>query len=206
MNKNKLIIIGYSGHSYLCIETAINNGTIIVGYCELEKISNNPYNLNFLGKEEDLDINNQLFIAIGNNAIRRKVYRKLMLNKKYLDTSIIHSKSIVSNSALIQKQNFISSGAIINPKVIINIGCIINTGAIIEHECNIGCFSHICPGAVLAGNVLVGESCIIGANSVIKQGIKIGNNVIIGAGSVIVKDVPNNVMVVGNPGRIIKRL
>ena len=206
MNNNKLIIVGYSGHSYLCIETAIDNGTSIVGYCELEKISNNPYNLNFLGKEEDLDVNNQLFIAIGDNTIRRKVYRKLMLNEKYLDTSIIHSKSIVSNSALIKKQNFISAGAIINPKVIINIGCIINTGAIIEHECKIGCFSHICPGAVLSGNVLVGEGCIIGANSVIKQGIQIGNNVIIGAGAVIVKDVPNNVIVVGNPGRIIKTL
>ena len=204
MIKNELIIIGYAGHSYLCIETAINNGTSIAGYCELEKISDNPYNLKFLGKEEDLDVNNQLFIAIGDNTIRRKVYEKLILNKTYLDTSIIHSRSIVSSSALIKKQNFISAGAIINPKVIINIGCIINTGAIIEHECNIGYFSHICPGAVLAGNVSVGEGCVIGANSVIKQGIQIGNNVMIGAGAVIVKDVPNNSTIFGNPGRIIK--
>ena len=42
MTKNKLIIVGYSRHSYLCIETAINNGTSIVGYCELEKISHVP--------------------------------------------------------------------------------------------------------------------------------------------------------------------
>ena len=104
MKKNKLIIVGYSGHSYLCIETAINNGTSIVGYCELEKISDNPYNLKFLGKEEDLDVNNQLFIAIGDNTIRRKVYEKLIINKTYLDTSIIHPRSIVSSSALIKKQ------------------------------------------------------------------------------------------------------
>lgn len=43
----------------------------------------------------------------------------------------------------------------------------------------------------------------IGANSVIIGPICIGNNVTIGAGSVVVKDVPDNVCVAGNPGRII---
>ena len=189
MTKNKLIIIGYSGHSYLCIETAINNGTSIVGYCELEKISDNPYNLKFLGKEENLDVNNQLFIAIGDNTIRRKVYEKLIINKTYLNTNIIHPRSIVSSSALIKKQTFISAGAIINPKVIINIGCIINTGAIIEHECEVGNFSHIAPGAKLCGNVIIGDNCLIGANSVITPGVKIGNNVTVGAGAVVLNDI-----------------
>ena len=204
MTKNKLIIVGYSGHSYLCIETAINNGTSIVGYCELEKISDNPYNLKFLGKEEDLDVNNQLFIAIGDNTIRRKVYEKLIINKTYLDTSIIHPRSIVSSSALIKKQTFISAGAIINPKVIINIGCIINTGAIIEHECEVGNFSHIAPGVKLCGNVIIGDNCLIGANSVIKPGVKIGNNVTVGAGAVVLNDIKSNSRFVGNPAKQIK--
>jgi acetyltransferase-like isoleucine patch superfamily enzyme len=43
----------------------------------------------------------------------------------------------------------------------------------------------------------------VGANSVIRQGITIGANVIIGAGTVVVKDIPDNVMVVGNPQKIL---
>ena len=49
----------------------------------------------------------------------------------------------------------------------------------------------------------IGDNVTIGANSVIIGPICIGNNVTIGAGSVVVKDVPDNVCVVGNPGRII---
>ena len=73
----------------------------------------------------------------------------------------------------------------------------------IEHECIIGDFSHIAPGAVLCGSVSIGKGSFIGANSVIKQGIKIGNNVTIGAGSVVINDILDNTKVVGNPSKII---
>lgn len=46
----------------------------------------------------------------------------------------------------------------------------------------------------------------IGSNVCIIGEIKIGDNVIIGAGTVVVKDVPSNVVVVGNPARIIKHI
>ncbi len=67
----------------------------------------------------------------------------------------------------------------------------------------VGNFSHIAPGAVLAGNVKIGSSSFIGANSVVKNGIKIGDNAIIGAGAVVVKDVPDNSLVYGNPAKIV---
>ena len=81
---------------------------------------------------------------------------------------------------------------------------IINTKASIDHDCIIEDFVHISPGAILCGNVQVGELSWIGAGSVIIQGIKIGKNVIIGAGTVVIHDVPDNVTIVGNPGKIIK--
>ena len=48
------------------------------------------------------------------------------------------------------------------------------------------------------------EGASIGTNATILCGITIGRNALIGAGSVVVKDVPDNAVVVGNPGRIIK--
>ena len=50
----------------------------------------------------------------------------------------------------------------------------------------------------------IGNNVKICAGSIVIGDVKIGNNVIIGAGSVIVKSIPNNCVVVGNPGRIIK--
>jgi serine O-acetyltransferase len=53
---------------------------------------------------------------------------------------------------------------------------------------------------------VIGDNVTVGANVCIIGKIHIGNNVIIGAGSIVVKDVPDNVVVAGNPARIIKHL
>jgi len=50
----------------------------------------------------------------------------------------------------------------------------------------------------------IGDYVDVGANCVIIGEIKIGNNVTIGAGSVILQNIPDNAIVVGNPGRIIR--
>lgn len=200
MNKN-IVIIGYSGHSSGCIEVAISVGHFILGYHDIAENYVNPYNLKYLGDEDNIDLNNKPFISIGDNTIRKKIYYKLKSNNIFLNTTLIHSYSIISKSALIEEQTFISAGVIICPQVKIGIGCIINSGSIIEHDCSIGEFSHIAPGAVLAGNVFIGTGCLIGANAVIKQGVKIGDNVIIGAGSVVLKDINSNTVFVGNPAK-----
>jgi len=57
---------------------------------------------------------------------------------------------------------------------------------------------------VAEGPICIGNDVFIGANSVILPGVRIGNNVIVGAGSVVTKDLPANVIAVGNPCKIIK--
>ena len=45
-----------------------------------------------------------------------------------------------------------------------------------------------------------------GSNTVINPGVTIGNNVVIGAGSVVTKDIPDNVIAVGNPCRVLRAI
>jgi acetyltransferase-like isoleucine patch superfamily enzyme len=54
--------------------------------------------------------------------------------------------------------------------------------------------------------VTIGEGAHIGAGSTIKQGIKIGRNALVGAGSVVIKDIPSEVVAVGVPARILKKI
>lgn len=201
-----IVIFGYSGHSYVVLDAAINIGYNIKSYIDVSENKLNPYELNYLGYEQNINLktlktnSEYVFPCFGSNSIRKKtilLFDELMLKQ----INIIHSKSIISSDVEINLSTFISAGAIINSMVKIGKGCIINTSAIIEHECLIGNYTHIAPGAVLSGNVKVGDETFIGANAVIKQGVKIGSNVVIGAGSVVLKDVPSNETWVGNPAK-----
>ena len=54
-----------------------------------------------------------------------------------------------------------------------------------------------------SGKVVIGDNVFIGVHTTIMKGVKIGNNVIIGAHSLVNRDIPDNVVVAGNPVKII---
>ena len=56
----------------------------------------------------------------------------------------------------------------------------------------------------LLADTYIGKRCFIAVGATILPGVKIGDEVIVGAGAVVTKDVPSNVIVAGNPARIIR--
>ncbi|MBP2615311.1 sugar O-acetyltransferase [Chryseobacterium jejuense] len=61
-------------------------------------------------------------------------------------------------------------------------------------------------GLEYAHPITVGDNVWLGGNVVVLPGVTIGNNAVIGAGSVVTKDIPENVVAVGNPCRIVKNI
>ena len=57
-----------------------------------------------------------------------------------------------------------------------------------------------------AERITIGNDVWIGGGVIICKGVKIGNNTTIGAGSVVTKDIPDNVVAVGNPCKVVKYL
>ena len=55
-------------------------------------------------------------------------------------------------------------------------------------------------------NITIGDNVWIGGNTCIMPGVTIGNNVVIGGGSVVTKDIPDNMIAVGNPCRVIREI
>lgn len=55
-------------------------------------------------------------------------------------------------------------------------------------------------------SITIGDNVWLGGNVIVNPGVKIGNNVVIGSGSVVTKDIPDNVIAVGNPCRIIREI
>lgn len=203
----KIELIGYSGHAFVVLESAMSAGDQVVSYYETDEKALNPYGLKYAGRDEilsKLEIRSDLFyfIGIGDNRIRKKLFEKFAhLNW----INIIDPSAVISSSSKTGKAIYIGKNASVNALAEIGTGSIINTGSIIEHECRIGEFVHVAPGTTICGNVTIGENTLIGAGTVIRPGIKIGKNVIIGAGSVIVKDIPDQTMAYGSP-LILKKL
>ncbi len=54
--------------------------------------------------------------------------------------------------------------------------------------------------------ITIGDNVWIGGNVIINPGVTIGNNVVIGAGSIVTKDIPDNVIAVGSPCKVIREI
>lgn len=196
-----IILYGASGHGKViidCLESAqIAIETIV---------DDNPNTTSILGRpvvhssQITLQETDEVILSIGNNKVRKKLSTEL----KVQFGKAIHPTAIISKHATINEGTVIMAGAILNPDVAIGKHCIINTAAVIEHDCIIDDFVHISPNASLAGGIQVGEGTQVGIGATVIQGIKIGKWCVIGAGAVIIKDIPDNSVVVGNPGKIIK--
>jgi len=59
-------------------------------------------------------------------------------------------------------------------------------------------------GQPLLIDTYIGKRCFIAVGAMILPGVRIGDEVIVGAGSVVTRDVPSNVVVAGNPARIVR--
>ena len=73
--------------------------------------------------------------------------------------------------------------------------CMVNTSAVVSHDCLIGAYTHIAPGALLAGHVQVGEKTLVGMGAATNIGVKIGREVRVGNLANILADVPDEMIV-----------
>jgi sugar O-acyltransferase (sialic acid O-acetyltransferase NeuD family) len=101
----------------------------------------------------------------------------------------------------------IGAGACLSPFVTLTSNIFIgrcfhaNLYSYVEHDCIIGDFVTLGPGAKVNGNVTVGDHAYIGSGAIIRQGITIGACAIIGMGAVVVRDVPPGAVIAGNPAK-----
>jgi sugar O-acyltransferase (sialic acid O-acetyltransferase NeuD family) len=213
MNKEKIIIIGSEGHGKVIADIIEKQGTFsIAGF-----VNANPQPKTFVMGYPVLGSDNELvqlraefpnchfFIAIGDNSTRHKV--KLKIESLFSDIafpSIIHPSAQIARDVKIGKGVCIMAGVVINSSSNIGDFCILNTKAGIDHDNSIGDFSSLAPNTTTGGDVSIGDFSAIGISATIKHGIKIGKHSVIGAASYINKNLPDNVVAYGIPGKIIR--
>ncbi|MBW1657712.1 acetyltransferase [Flavobacterium quisquiliarum] len=151
-------------------------------------------------------IDNRFTIGIGNPILRKKLYEVFKGLGGNLTSTISAKSNIGSFDVNIGIGSNILSGSTVSNSVTIGIGAILYYNSVVTHDCTVGDFVEISPGATILGRCKISDYCHIGANSTILPDLHIGKNVIIGAGAVITRDIPDNSLVIGIPGKISKEL
>jgi len=206
--KNKLIIIGASGHGKVVADIAIkmNKWQSITFFDDDESIKTSM-GLEVIGKTADAFTYKDeadFFVAIGNNATRENIQEKL-IDERLNVVSLIHPSSVIGTDVEIGIGTVVMAGVVINSSTRIGKGCIINTSSSLDHDNNIEDYVHVSPGVSLAGTVRVGRLSWIGIGSVVSNNVNICSGCKVGAGAVVVKDITEPGTYVGVPVRRVDR-
>lgn len=180
----------------------------VVGFCVersiLKTVSKNSYEKPLIAFE-DITKNSppescHLFIAVGNNIIRKRLFEKAK-EFGYTLAKFISSKTISWPDLIYGENTFIDEGCKLHPYIEIGKNTIVMFSSV-GHHTKIGDHSLVSV-STLGGNVVVGNECFLGMNSVVKQNVKIANKNIIGMGCVIENNTSEN-SVFSNKGTVLR--
>ena len=202
--KNKLLIIGASGHGKVVADIALKmNKWQSVVFLDDDETLRTSMGIEVIGKSKsayELLHDYDICVAVGNNAIREKLQTELESKGASLP-ALIHPTVVIGEQVNVGSGTVVMAGVVINCCTRIGKGCIINTGSTIDHDNVIGDYTHISPGVHLAGTVKVGQSTWIGIGSIVSNNVNIISGCKVGAGAVVVKDIKDPGTYVGVPVR-----
>jgi sugar O-acyltransferase (sialic acid O-acetyltransferase NeuD family) len=202
--KNKLLIIGASGHGKVIADIALKmNKWQTISFLDDDLSIKSSMGLEVIGTSNDIfsHIDNyEIIVGIGNNATRQSIHEMLEAVGASIPV-LIHPHAVVGDQVEIGIGTVVMAGVVINCCTNIGKGCIVNTGSTIDHDNNIEDFVHISPGVHLAGTVNIGQSSWLGIGSIVSNNTSITSGCKIGAGSVVIKDVTEPGVYVGVPVR-----
>jgi sugar O-acyltransferase (sialic acid O-acetyltransferase NeuD family) len=151
-------------------------------------------------KDDDLEF----IIANGEPVVREKLFIKLKENNIKI-ISLIDPLASISPSANIGDGLIAYPFSIIASDASIGNNVLVNAGAIIGHDIIVGHNTVISPQVCIGGGTRIGDNSYIGMGSKIKEKLVIGSGVIVGMSSAVHRDVPDDVIAMGNPARPMRR-
>ena len=127
-----------------------------------------------------------VYVAVGDNAVREKIYRRLRGH----DFPVI-----IDPSAEVAPTAELRHGVFVGPQAVVSVGAelgkfaIVNARAGVGHDNRLGDFAQVCPGATLGGHATLGAHAYVGSNATVAPGVTVGANAKIAAGTPAYADV-----------------
>lgn len=145
------------------------------------------------------------YIGIGSNPVRKRIAERLRASGVNMPPCVAPT-AFVARDAELAGGAVVCAGAVIGSRCKIGRDTIVNTLSSVDHDCVLGDLSQVTAGVTFGGTVTVGSNCFFGIRSAIVPNRRIGSNAQIMAGSMVVSDIDDDVLVGGNPARLVRRL
>lgn len=191
--KKRIVIIGKGSNSSI-MSYLFNHydSSTIVGYSVdreyIEEEDKETIPLDILEQYHDpVGENNFVFVAIGNNEIRERIYKDLK-ERSYKFASFISDYAVVYANVLLGENVFIFENNVIQYKSVIGNNTIIWSGNHIGHESVIGNNVFISSHCVISGFCNIGDNCFLGVNCTIADNTIIPPGYFVKAGSLVYND------------------
>lgn len=194
----ELFIVGAGGFGREAVWTVerINNAAQqplwnVIGFADDDpaKASGNFEGYPMLGSIEKASADHpgaSVFIAIGDNSIRRDIYRRL---RGHDFPALIDPSAQVSPTTEFRHGTYIAVEAVVSVGTEIGKFVIINARAGVGHDSFVGDFANIAPGVSLSGHTRIGEGAFMGTNSCTAPGMTVGEGAVVACGTPVLKDV-----------------
>ncbi|MBO7684573.1 MAG: NeuD/PglB/VioB family sugar acetyltransferase [Kiritimatiellae bacterium] len=163
----------------------------VIGFADDDpaKSSGNFEGYPMLGTVEKASADNpgaSVFIAIGDNRIRRDIYRRL---RGHDFPALIDPAAQVSPTTEFKHGTYIAVEAVVSVGTDIGKFVIINARAGVGHDSTVGDFANIAPGVSLSGHSKIGQDVFMGTNSCTAPGMSVGDGATVACGTPVLKDV-----------------
>jgi sugar O-acyltransferase (sialic acid O-acetyltransferase NeuD family) len=139
-----------------------------------------------------------MMVAVADSKDRAEIVSKLPEGTEYF-TFIHPTAQIMSDDVIMGEGSFIGANSILTTNIRMGNHAILNRGNHIGHDCVIGDYFSAMPGAIVSGNVHIGNMVYLGTNSSIIEKKYLLHDIKIGANGVVVKDIASSGTYVGCP-------
>jgi len=147
--------------------------------------------------------NTRISIAIGEPKIRKNLREKVEENGYQLQT-LVHPTAFIGTNTLIGDGAIIQFGSFVSCNVILGTNALVQSYATIGHDSVIGNDVVISTFVAVSGACMIGDRTYIGINVPVREKAQIGDDTIVGMGSAVLRDIPSNVVALGNPARVVR--
>jgi sugar O-acyltransferase (sialic acid O-acetyltransferase NeuD family) len=179
----------YDNNKYL------NEDTKILGYLDVDDKNYNLYDFAepFLGSEDEYKFKDSdvVYMAIGNDTIRKKVIQKFQdMGLKF--SNFIHHRALISKSVKIGIGNIFTPNVIIGPNTTIGDYNLFNYNTSIAHDCTVGDNNNFAPNIVVGGYCSIQDDNFFGISCGLTPNVTVGSGNKIQAGLIINKKITND--------------